>query len=333
MIRVLHVLCDLSGGGAERLVVDLCRHRSADIEAQVATVQGSGPLEAPLRELGIAVRVGGRRPGTLGLRALERLVRVAREVDVVHTHLFAGDTWGRLAGALAGRPRLLTTEHNVNRDETWQRHVKRALAPLGRVVAVSEAAAAYSRAVDRVAVHAVIPNGVDLARFGPHRGGDGSRVIFVGRPAPQKGLDVLLAALPGGMTLTVVGDGAPRDPDRRVRWLGRREDVPALLAEHDVLAVPSRWEGFGLVAAEGLAAGIPVLASAVDGLVEVVGDAGWLLPPGDVPAWRAALTRVATDAALRAGLSAAGPPRARERFDLKRTVDRYEAIYRELSRP
>lgn len=329
MIRVLHVLCDLSGGGAERLVVELCRRRAPDVEVRVATVQGGGPMEGPLRAMGVPVVIGGRPRRSLGVRALARLAAAAREADVVHTHLFAGDTWGRVAGALAGA-RLLTTEHNVNRDETWQRGVKRALARLGPVVAVSEAVAAWSRAADGVEVAAVVANGVDLARFGPHRGADGRRVLFVGRRVEQKGLDVLLDALPADMRLTVVGEGPVHRDDPRVDWLGRREDVPALMATHDVLAVPSRWEGFGLVAAEGLAAGIPVLASAVDGLPEVVGDAGWLLPPGDVSAWRAALEGLRDDPALRARLGARGPERARERFDLERTVRRYEAIYREL---
>lgn len=331
MIRVRHVICDLSAGGAERVVLDLCRLRAPDMEVGVITVQGAGPLLPAFVAAGVPVRIGGRPRGHLGLRALRRIVDGLAGADVVHTHLFAGDTWGRAAARIAGRP-VVTTEHNVNRDETWQRHVKRALAGSGPIVAVSEAVAAWSREVDRVPIAAVIPNGVDLERVRPRRPGDGTRVLAVGRRVPQKGFDVLLDALPEGMTLTVVGEGpyAPAHP--RVTWLGRRDDVPALMAAHDILAVPSRWEGFGLVAAEGLAAGMAVVASAVDGLPEVVGEDGVLVPPGDAVALGDALRRLRDDASLRSRLGAAGAARARERFDVRRMVRRYETIYRDLAR-
>jgi glycosyltransferase involved in cell wall biosynthesis len=116
-----------------------------------------------------------------------------------------------------------------------------------------------------------------------------------------------------------------------VRYLGRREDVPALLARADILAVPSRWEGFGLAAAEGLAAGVAVIAADVDGLREVVGGAGVLVPPEDPGALRAALIRLSASPSLRAALGASGRARARERFDILETVRRYEALYRQLA--
>lgn len=335
-LRVLHVLCDLSPGGAERLVLELCRRSAPDIAASAATVQGLGALEGAFRAAGVPVRAGGRGRKRLGLRALARLADEMARADVVHTHLFAGDTWGRAAALLARargrRLAVVTTEHNVNRDETWHRPVKRALAGVSdAIVCVSEAAAAWTRDVDGIAGARVIPNGVDLARFGPHRGGDGTRVLAIGRRVPQKGFDVLVDALPDGVTLAIAGEG-PWTPDHpRVRLLGRREDIPALLADADILAVPSRWEGFGLAAAEGLAAGVPVVASDVDGLREVVGDAGILVPPEDRGALRAALARLAGDSALRSALGRRGRARAAERFDLRETVRRYEDLYRHLA--
>ncbi len=343
-MKVLHVLNDLSSGGAERLVLELCRRRAPDIDVAVATVGGLGPLEAAFREAGLPVMNAGRPSRHLGVRAVARLARAMEGVDVVHTHLFAGDTWGRLAVVLArvrkgrgGRiPAVVTTEHNVNRDETWQRTVKRALAPVSDVVVcVSEAAAAYTRDVEGIG-HGVaggvrvIPNGIDLARFGPHVGGDGTRVLAIGRLVPQKGFDVLVDALPEGLHLDIVGEGPWRVDHPRVRWLGLREDVPALLAAADILAVPSRWEGFGLAAAEGLAAGVAVVASDVDGLREVVGDAGLLVPPGEAPALRAALARLASDPTLRRALGERGRRHAQARFDIRDTVARYEALYREV---
>ncbi len=324
-LRVLHVLCDLSPGGAERLVLELARRASSDVRASVATVLGGGGLEAAFRAANVPLQLGDRRRGRPSAAGFAALRALARDHDVVHTHLYAGDVWGRLAAL--DHPCVISTDHNTDRDESWQRVARACTNPIARVVvAVSDAVARRVRGARSVVV---IPNGVDLGRFDtPHVGGDGRRALAVGRRAPQKGFDLLLRALPPDMTLDVAGEGpyAPAHP--RVRWLGRREDIPALLAAADMLVVPSRWEGFGLAAAEGLAAGVPVVAFAVDGLVEVVADAGILVPPGDTDALRAAMARLRDDPALRAELGARGRARARARFDLGRMRDAYEALWR-----
>jgi glycosyltransferase involved in cell wall biosynthesis len=320
-LRVLHVICDLSGGGAERLVVDLCRLRGPDVEVGVATVQGGGPREAELRALGVPVLLGGRGRRRPGLRALARIAREARRYDLVHTHLFAGDTWGRLAALLAGVP-AVTTEHNVDQDETWEPLARHALAGTATTVAVSEAVARHARWARDVRV---IPNGVDLTRALPHRGGGG--VLAVGRCVPQKGFDVLAAAAPPGLRIAVLGDGPGRGADPRLSWLGYAADPWPHYAEADIVVIPSRWEGFGLVAVEAMAAGCPVIASDVDGLRDVVGDAGILVPAEAPDALRTALLRLSSDAALRTELRARGQARA-ARFDIRTAVARYEALYR-----
>lgn len=333
-MRVLHVLCDLSGGGAERLVLALCARSGGAHE--VATVMGAGPLAEAFANAGVRTYVGAARSGLGGALEVARVARLARRVDVVHTHLFAGDTWGRPAARLAGTP-VVTTEHNVNRDE-GRRHrlVKRALARwTDRMVYVSEAARAYAEQVEGVCHPraSVIPNGVDLERFTLAGPGPGTRVLAVGRDVPQKGFDVLLNALPAGVHLRVAGEGPRRGVQAiggaTVEWLGPRDDIPALLAESDVLVVPSRWEGFGLAALEGMAAGVTVIASRVDGLAEVVGDAGVLVPPGDPRALRGALERVSADRAMRARYRVAGPARAAG-FSLDRCAERYSSLYAEL---
>lgn len=322
-MRVLHVLADLSSGGAERLVLAHARARPGTV---VATVFGAGPLVGDAA--GLSLVLGERRPGRPSARAFARLVAAARAADVVHTHLYAGDLWGGLAARIAGRPQV-SHEHNVDRDEAAWRAAVRGLSARfpAATLAVSEAAARHSRAHDVQ----VVPNGVDLARFAaPWRGGGG--LLAIGRRVPQKGFDTLLAALPPGARLRVVGDGpyAPAHP--QVEWLGLRSDIPALLAEADALVVPSRWEGFGLVALEGLAAGTPVVASRVDGLAELVGDAGLLVPAGDVAALSRTLGVVLAEPELRARLSASGRARA-GLYDQSRTFDGWERAYRALHHP
>ncbi len=318
-MRRLHVLPDLSGGGAERLVL---AHSRACPEVTVATVFGGGPLAS---ELPGAI-LGERRKGRPSARAFVRLVAAARAADVVHTHLFAGDLWGGLAARLAGRP-VVSHEHNVDVDEAARHRAARRLSARlpALTLAVSEAAARHSFAPRIV----VAPNGVELARYAaPWRGGAG--LLAVGRRVPQKGFDVLLEALPPGVPLRVVGEGpyAPETPG--VQWLGTRDDLPELFATADVLVVPSRWEGFGLVALEGMAAGTPVIASDVPGLRDVVGASAVLVPPGDAAALRAAILRVLENADLRHELSARGRERA-QRYDLQQTFHAWERAGREVT--
>ena len=325
-MRVVHVVCDLSPGGAERVVLALCRHASPEVQAGVVTVQGLGALEGAFAAAGVPVVAAGREAGTLGIPALRRIAGEIADADIVHTHLFAGDTWGRLAAMLARKRAVVTTEHNVDPDEPWRRLVRHALAPVSTVVvAVSEAAARATLGRDI----RVVPNGVDLAPFSaPHVGGAG--VLAIGRRVPQKGFDVLCDALPPCLRLRVAGDGPFTRDLPNVEWLGLRDDIPALLSAADVVAIPSRWEGFGLVAVEAMAAGTAIVASAVGGLAEVLGDAALLVPPEDPAALRAAIQRLMADPTLRRELGQRGRERA-QRFEVGRMVRAYEAIYREVA--
>jgi glycosyltransferase involved in cell wall biosynthesis len=263
-------------------------------------------------------------------------------VDIVHTHLFAGHFWGRLAARRSGRARVISTVHNIDRDERWyHRQLRRRTASWAdHTVCVSEAVRVHClqnrwAAEDRVSV---IENGVDLERFVSPRAvvAQAKRVLAVGRLVPQKGFDILIQACEGlDLTLEIVGEG----PERRrleamapanVRLVGAQEDIPARLADADLFVVPSRWEGFGLVAAEAMAAGVPVVATGVDGLREVVGDTCANVPPEDVEALRAAISTILGDEHERTRRVNEGLARVRARFDLHRTVQDYAQRYQSV---
>ena len=337
MPRILHVPCDLAGGGAERLVLDLCRRASPGFQHAVAPVHATGPLRQAFLDAGVPILDLDRRRGRPGLRAALHLARLVGGYDVVHTHLWAGDTWGRLGAALGGQAAVVCTEHNTRPEDPWRQRLSAMLHPLCRaVVGVSEAAADLSRraGVPAHKVH-VIHNGVDLARFTPRppRAGLPRVVLGLGRLAPQKGFDLLAAAVARvpGLRLELVGEG-PMGPELAAAGAllhGWVSDVAPLLARADLVAIPSRWEGFGLVAVEAMAAGVPVLCSEVPGLVEVVGDAALRVPPEDVSALAAALRALVEDEPLRSRLALAGPARAAG-FSIARTVEAYEALYQQV---
>ena len=155
----------------------------------------------------------------------------------------------------------------------------------------------------------------------------------------QKDQDCVLRALkilPQGVHAVFVGDGERRkDCEKlaeefgvreRAHFLGVRADVPALLKAADIVVMSSHWEGFGLAAVEGMAAGKPVVASDVPGLAEVVGGAGILFPQGDESALADTIMRLATDKDFYAQISEQCKKRACD-FDIKTMAKKYLMLY------
>jgi glycosyltransferase involved in cell wall biosynthesis len=280
---------------------------------------------------------------------LARLVREAR-ADVVHTHLVHADVYGGLAAKLRGA-KLVSTKHN---DDPFRvgafRHVERGLARLAdRVVAITDALRDFN--VERVGID---PTKVETIHYGlddlPEAWGvnphdevpANARVLLsVARLTRQKGIDVAIGALPllpEDTVLVVLGDGPERSAlqalaeqlgvANRVFLLGRVPDVSAWLRRAVVLVHPARWEGFGLGVLEAMLAGLPVVASRVSSLPELVvgGETGVLVQP-DEPAELAAGIAKALE---RPELGAAGRERAAREFSVARMADRTVALYRAL---
>ena len=200
----------------------------------------------------------------------------------------------------------------------------------------------------------VVPYGVDLARFRPAaRNGARPGDIVVGsvaRLSVEKGLDVLLRAVAllvgEGLPVRAVlaGDGPQRAKlealadqlglSARLELRGEvpHERVPSVLAELDVFAMPSRAEGFGVAALEAAAMELPVVASNVDGIPDVVDDGrtGLLVAPGDAAALAGAIRRLASDASLRAEMGRAGRALVEERYRWEENVSQMERLYRHL---
>ena len=277
-----------------------------------------------------------------------RVVQAVRHVraDIVHTHLVHADVYG----ALAAR-RLVSTKHNDDPFRTGAfRFVERALAArASRVVAITDALARFQ--VERVGIPkrklVTIHYGLDAlpeawgANPGDDIPADAIVVLAICRLERQKGVDVAVRALARlrkrepRAQLVVLGEGEERERlERLARELdvpasfpGRVPDVAAWLRRASVLVHPVRWEGFGLAVLEAMLAGLPVVASRVSSLPELVQDGvtGLLVPPDDPDALAVALARALEDAET---LGGAGLRRAQERFSVARmaeaTLDVYE---------
>jgi glycosyltransferase involved in cell wall biosynthesis len=281
---------------------------------------------------------------------LARLLRGLR-ADVVHTHLVHADVYGGLAAKLRGA-RLVSTKHN---DDPFRvgpfRYVERGLARAAdRVVAISEALRRFT--VEQVGVPAAK---VETIRYGldalPDPWGENAPdrvpaesciLLDVARLTRQKGIDVAIRSLPSlpeNTVLVVLGEGPERAAleslardlgvARRVHLPGRVPDVAAWLRRASVLVHPARWEGFGLGVLEAMLAGLPVVATSVSSLPELVvdGATGVLVPPDDPRALASAVGR----ALEQPELGAAGRERALREFSVERMTRETLALYARIS--
>jgi glycosyltransferase involved in cell wall biosynthesis len=314
--------------------------------------------------LGVPVRLVGPLPlgleGARGAPALARLLRRERPA-VFHAHMSSpvACKWGLAAAVAARVPAVLGTVQvggyePPDRSAYWQ---LRALSRgVDRYLAVSRGIA--DELVDglgwpRQKVD-VVYNAVDLARIDVEAPpglraelgvGDGRPLVLMpARLDAQKGHRVLFEAIPRipDATFLLAGEGPEREPLEamaarlgiadRVRFLGRREDVPQLLAAADVFVLPSLYEGSSLAVLEAMAAGIPIVSSAIGGTDELIEDgrSGLLVAPGDAAGLAAALRRVLGEPELQQGLAAGARERVEAGLTREQMASRVTGIYREL---
>jgi glycosyltransferase involved in cell wall biosynthesis len=354
------MLLDVLGpgsGGAERVAVDLAEHLPRDrfSTAVCATRRVEPPWDAVLRERGVRWFALGRRSSAdvLPFARLARLLRRER-VDVVHAHMLGSNVWATLVGRAARVPVVVAHEHTWDYEgQPLRRLLDRRLIGgyADAFVAVSDADRERMIALERVPAEKVLvmPNGY-VPRGAPSGDlrselGLAAEVPLVGVVAqlrPQKAHEVLLEAFAhvrAGAHLVIAGDGPRRaELEARARslgvagrahFLGVRDDVPSVLAALDVAVISSDFEGTPLFALECMAAGTPLVATAVGGLPTLLGDDAVLVPPRDPAALAAGIDRLLDDPGLRAALADAARERARP-HEIGAVAERFGALYVDL---
>jgi glycosyltransferase involved in cell wall biosynthesis len=365
-VRVCQLITDLAPAGAERCVYELATRLDRErFDVRIVGLRG-GAVAERLEQAGVPVEVLNVR-GKWDVLKLNRLVDLLRRwrIDVLHTHLFHADLAGRAAALVTGSLRLIHTVHIAEaRFRPWQYALARMTADIcDAVIAVSPSVLDHhsTRSGLPRSRYSLIPNGIDLAAYAADPGsrirlreqwgiaGEETLIAFVGRLDHQKGLDTLLGAMSilgrGGKQekLVIAGDGPQRsmvesfiadDPvGGHVRLLGFTEDVRGVLSAADVLAIPSRWEGFGLAGAEAMSASLPVIATNVAGLRDVVvaGETALVIEKEDPEALAGRIERLAGDPDLRKRLGQAGRRRVEQHFDINVTVAAHAELYRQIA--
>ncbi|QEF97700.1 Putative glycosyltransferase EpsD [Stieleria maiorica] len=362
-LRIALIIPTMDQGGAEKQLALLAENLPHDeFEVHVYLLTRDGPRSRSLRDSGIPVTVIGKR-FKADPTALFRLRRLLKEwsPDVVHTWLFAANSFGRTAAVMAKVPVIIASERCVDPWKSWWHFwIDRVLARRSTAITTNSSGVVEFYADHGISPNLfhVIPNGIPersatsitrgqaLERLGVSA--DRKLIMAVGRLWPQKRYrDLiwaaeLIACTRGDTTLVVIGDGPQKAELLRFRdavtipehvcFVGQRDDVPELLPHADLFWIGSEYEGQSNAVIEAMQAGRPVIASEIPGNRDLIrhDETGRLVPVGD----RAAFARESLDlldhpeTAERLGNAARR--RIEEAFSVEKMVQRHAQLYRQL---
>ncbi len=360
-IKVVHLIESLDIGGIEKLIetiavgIDKSRYN-----VSVWGISCGGRIADRLRKAGVEVRILGidtyYNPGNFF--KLASMFHNDR-IDIIHTHTYFSNTIGRIAAKIAGVKGIVTHVHSTYWEYSWRNlFVERFLSTLTDVIiccsnAVKDFVVNHEGVNEQKVV--TIYNGVNKAE----RGGKCTRIaqelgirdsdiviITIGSLYPNKGHDILLEALArdecrqAEVKCLIVGNGPMKDNlkylvddlgiESNVIFAGLREDIGDLLSVSDIFVLPSlKREGLGSAILEAMSAGLPVVASNIGGIPEVVIDTetGYLFNPGDVNELAAIIAALISDRDKRCELGSAGMELYNKRFRADIMISKIEQIY------
>ncbi|MDD3582002.1 MAG: glycosyltransferase [Desulfobacca sp.] len=363
-IKVLHLLVTLPVGGAEDLVAAMVKGLDASrFQVQVACIGAPGPIGKELSRSGHPVlSLGLDIKHTWGGKIVTAIRRVLREVrpDILHTHLYHPNLYGRLAALGLGLPIVASVHNSYTRVKFHRCLWNFLLWPItDRLLVGSSQVWNDVRHYDRVPASrlTLLPYGIrveelDIPDTPPaakaRLGVNGFCLGTIGRLEEQKGQKYLLAALPQlrvaipELILLLVGEGRLAESLRAqaqelgvahlVHFLGTRRDLPQLYRAMDVFVLPSLWEGLPLVLLKAMAAGLPVVATRVSGSREVIqdGENGCLVPPGQPEPLAQAILKLYQRPDLRVAWGQQARRTVEQKYSQQAMLRQLEALYQSL---
>lgn len=360
-MKILHVINRMGIGGAEKLLTELLplQLQQGHEVAVVRLATGEFDFVKRLEKTGInIVSLGKNENDIYNPLFIFKLSKYIEEYDIIHVHLFPSQYWVALAAILfRSKARLVTTEHNTDnrrrniRIFKWIDKIiyKRYDAIIAISDKTNKMLSDYLNCKDRI--HTV-SNGIDISQIVKSKpierkyltGIEECTVIVqVARFSEQKDQDTLIRSmnmLPSSYHVFFVGDGIRRKICEklseqegvmdRVHFLGTRNDVFRILKVADIVVMSSHWEGFGLAAVEGMAAGKPVIASDVPGLAEVIGGAGLLFEHENVSMLAEQISSLMMDSKFYRTIACQCALRAKK-YDIHTMSEKYEQIYHQIT--
>ena len=344
-VKVLEVIDSLGSGGAESLlknfVLEAKKNRLLNIE--IATLYSNAIFKKEIENAGISIWDLGLtfKFNLMGVIELIKLIK-KRKYNIIHVHLFPADVFAAIASLFLPRNiKWIFSEHGAhNRRRTLK--IFKILdnftySRYSKIVCVS-------KQVELVLLNwipsnkgktKVIPNAVPIPKFLNPYSVKTYDILFVGRLTKQKSVEILLRAIKilknkysKNLKIAIVGDGELKENlnnltvelgvNREVKFLGVRKDVKELMVSSKIFVLPSRWEGFGLVIIEAMSNMLPVIATNVGGIPELIEDGkdGILVPPENPKALARAISNLLENEELREKLSQTAYKKVREKYSI-----------------
>ena len=366
--RILHVIDSLDLGGAQTFLLDLVSHHDRTrFIPEVAVMHGTGVYTKAFEDVGVPVH--SLSPGRFPPFYIPNFWKLMKggDYDLLHFHLFGANLCAKPLAIMSGHPAIVVHDqcNDASRDQNplllaadafWNQKSH-------RIIAVSESTRRYLLShedLDDASV-VTISNGIDTERFRPAIGGqcksarseleipaDAFVIGGVGRLVSQKNFLLFLKVASNilkkypEIRFAIAGTG-PLDTilraeaenlgiSSRILFLGHVSNRQSLYHALDILMITSDFEGTPMTLLEAMASGIPVVASAVDGISEVCSDGvdSLLARPGDSISFEQSLSRIIRDQALRDDFASAGRRTILERYDIKGITERVERVYDDL---
>jgi len=368
-LKVLHLLAAMPVGGAEDLVAAIVQGLDPQrFAVSVATLGPLGPVGQELRARGFEVVSLGldiKRTSTWRIVSAVRRRLKADRPDILHTHLYHPNLYGRLGALGLDLPGVVAAVHNSYTRVKFHRRLWNFLLARAtdRVLVGSAQVWQDVRRYDGVPASRLLlmPYGIPLGELNPRLSRQEARerlglsagqlvIGAVGRLEEQKGHRYLLAALPElqrqipNLVVLIVGEGREEEKlesqvrelklTDTVRFLGTRRDLPEIFRALDIFVHPSLWEGLPLALLKAMGAGLPVVATRVSGSREVIEDGvnGCLVAPGEPEALARAILELHRHPGMRQRLGEAARRIVMERYSLEAMLQKLEDLYLDLWR-
>lgn len=368
-MKIFYVIDSFDLGGAQTQLLELVRFLDKqEYRIAVCPLWPIMALEPAFKDAGVEI-IRVHKNFSYDISEIWRLAQSIRhfQPDIVHTWLFTGNLWGRLAAKLARSPVIIAGEMTIVPAEQlpfYNFPINKLLAHWTDMITANSQAGIERLHQDGFKARKLhlIYHGVDIQRFSPektnqYRGEirkklgiemDVVTICVMARMTQQKGQAVFLQAVKrvvdAGLDVRclLIGDGPDRDSlealtlslglSEKVLFLGYRQDTPELLSASDIFALSSYWEGLPNAVLEAMSMGLPIVATNVSGTAEVVQDGitGFLVPPGNQDAMADSLMSLMKDPHLRDRMGKAGRNRCVEEFSLEHTAMQTTALYHKL---